>query len=730
MTTTTTTTTRRSSAHAYRFALVGGLSFGYDLALVGGILRAMRDALGMSAGARGAVVAAVKVGAIVGAFVGAGSMRSAGRRWAAVTTTAACSLVGGGTTWAFARWTSVGGIAFGRMVLGVGIGALAVIAPAYCGECSEASVRGAVGASYELSVCAGMVLANAMTWWKPEKTYGLLLLSPGVVGFWSSMAFAMTRESPRWLVRRGMEDEARAALREAGADEQAVEEEIGEIMAEERAMGAGGEDDVSFMRAFRDAVVDGAREAFDGDEKRAVRLALALAVFNQMCASTSVINYSSSVLRNVARATSGTTDESMDVYNLYTSLLIVCKTGGVVASISMVDRVGRRPLLFIGSIASGLSLGVVCFGYAVYSVALTLLGMCAFMLAFASSFASIYWIVVSEMFSMRAKRSAIAFVTAALFASGALSDLIFPSLLASMGAVTFAFYACVCFAAAAFVHAYVPRRRENRRRRPSHAQTRASSDGRVPTDGRRETCRISGIVALVNLCARYTRRRRPRATYVLVRIITNKDASRAPVCSRTLTKTPSSLDVTASLTSRSPLPAVPRTPIEALAECSTRRRRRRKIQHHRPDREILLLRRPRVHRAATVNVSVKLTGLMRHHAMRGSLRESTRPASRVSRRSRAAGRRDGSRSARAFTPRARARGVERASRANDRARAFLTHHGSSESRRAGECAFARARGSGVKTPLEVMVFARVRGRPREGREERRRRRERTNERTT
>ena len=52
-----------------------------------------------------------------------------------------------------------------------------------------------------------------------------------------------------------------------------MEEEIGEIMAEERAMGAGGEDDVSFMRAFRDAVVDGAREAFDGDEKRAVRLA-------------------------------------------------------------------------------------------------------------------------------------------------------------------------------------------------------------------------------------------------------------------------------------------------------------------------------------------------------------------------------------------------------------------------------------------------------------------------
>ncbi len=143
--TTTTTTTRRSSAHAYRFALVGGLSFGYDLALVGGILRAMRDALGMSAGARGAVVAAVKVGAIVGAFVGAGSMRSAGRRWAAVTTTAACSLVGGGTTWAFARWTSVGGIAFGRMVDSLESRSLKQDCKDIGKECTEYVCRGEAG---------------------------------------------------------------------------------------------------------------------------------------------------------------------------------------------------------------------------------------------------------------------------------------------------------------------------------------------------------------------------------------------------------------------------------------------------------------------------------------------------------------------------------------------------------------------------------------------------------
>ena len=63
-----------------------------------------------------------------------------------------------------------------------------------------------------------MALANALTWFSPQKTLGLVLFSPAVLGFWSAIVFAMSVESPRWLFRRGDENGARDALRATGAD--------------------------------------------------------------------------------------------------------------------------------------------------------------------------------------------------------------------------------------------------------------------------------------------------------------------------------------------------------------------------------------------------------------------------------------------------------------------------------------------------------------------------------
>jgi hypothetical protein len=318
-----------------------------------------------------------------------------------------------------------------------------------------------VGACFELSVCAGMLLANALTWFSPRKMLGLALFSPAIVGFWSAIVFAMSVESPRWLVRRGDEEGARDALRATGADAATVEEEMREILAEERALGNGCDgiaaDDAGVWRALVESTVGGVREAASGEERLAVRLALAMATFNQMCASTSVINYASSVFRRLSNDEASTSSsDGVDVYNVYTGVIVLCKTVGVAASIAVVDSVGRRPLLLFGSAASGFTLCVACFGYAAKSIGWTLFGLCAFMLAYSSSFASVFWVLVSELFSMRAKSSAVALVTATLFAAGAISDLIFPSMLSAIGAGTFVAYAVVCFASTAFTYRYVP----------------------------------------------------------------------------------------------------------------------------------------------------------------------------------------------------------------------------------------------------------------------------------
>ena len=93
---------RRGNAHAYRFALLGGLSLGYDVALVGGILPTLERTLALSAAARGVVVASAKLGGALGAFVGAALMRSHGRGRSASAMTLACSACGSAATGASA----------------------------------------------------------------------------------------------------------------------------------------------------------------------------------------------------------------------------------------------------------------------------------------------------------------------------------------------------------------------------------------------------------------------------------------------------------------------------------------------------------------------------------------------------------------------------------------------------------------------------------------------------
>lgn len=453
---------RRSSsrnAHAYVFAIFGGVLFGYDLALISGILPTLKmkwmknnDKVFLVS----FVVAAAKIGAVFGAFFGAAAMRTFGRVKTASAFALGGSSVGALGCWWSARADSAFGFALGRMVLGIGIGALAVVVPQYVAEMAERTKRGRIGACYELSLCVGMVAANGATWWKPSETFGIVVLSPAVIGFWTAIVFSMQKESPRWEVSRGRAESARETLAATCRDEDEIEAELREYETEARECGMS-RDHAGFGEALKNSF-SGFGEAFDGDEKRAVRLVLALAALNQLCASTSVINYSAVILRAVAKASAVDDDSetTMDVYNAYAGIVVLCKTIGVVASIVLVDSVGRRPLLLYGASASGFGLVLASFGYSMSSLGWTLVGICAFILAFSASFASVFWVIVGEFFSMRLKSSAAAAVTATLFASGALADVAFPPMRAAMSFGVFIFFAVVCFASAAFVFSYIP----------------------------------------------------------------------------------------------------------------------------------------------------------------------------------------------------------------------------------------------------------------------------------
>jgi len=195
------------------------------------------------------------------------------------------------------------------------------------------------------------------------------------------------------------------------------------------------------------SVVSGAARVARGPERRALALALALAAGNQACASSAVVNFAPELLRGAgvegdARAT------------LLSAAVTGSKGAGVLLFLVTIDKVGRRPLALVGSAAMALSLAALAAADAASSPPLLLASLCAFIFAFSASHAGLFWVLTSELFSMGAKAPAAAAATAALFGTGALTNLAFLPLHTALGPPSFLLYAgvaaatgCVCWGA-------------------------------------------------------------------------------------------------------------------------------------------------------------------------------------------------------------------------------------------------------------------------------------------
>lgn len=120
------------------------------------------------------------------------------------------------------------------------------------------------------------------------------------------------------------------------------------------------------------------------------------------------------------------------------------------------DRAGRRALLLCGGAACALAMFGLGAALRAQATALVALCMCLYILAFSSSWAGVFWVVVSEVFSMKAKSAAMSAATAALFLAGAATDVAFPFALARLGPLAFAMFGAATAAGVAFVWAALP----------------------------------------------------------------------------------------------------------------------------------------------------------------------------------------------------------------------------------------------------------------------------------
>ena len=477
------------------FAGLGGFLFGYDLGLIAGARVYMEASLHLRESSEEVIVGMAKLGAVFGTFVGGALMQDVGRR-RAIAWNSVFFLLG---PLIMAAASGPAALSLGRFVVGLGVGASAVVVPAYVAEMSPPERRGAVVITYELMLCLGMIASGLVDFALRDApgNWRLMVAAPVVPAVGVLVGARLLPESPRWLVIRGrlpdalevihglregpkgmeMLGEHRSTARvEAELMElwSAVEKENAARAAVDAAETPGGDETEapshsppslaptrlgpsaldrpaslgSFFRALSRTLAGVARLP-RGEESRAFRAALWLAFFNQACCSTSIINFAPQILE---RAGVRDRDEAV----LFAAAVSATKLAGVAASMLLVDRVGRRFLLVSGSWGAAASMAALAAAYAAEHTFACLLAMCAFMLCFSASWAGVFWVVASELFGMRNKSAALSATTAWLFAVGAAVDFAFLTVASALGAWTFGLVACVCAAGGVYVWMELP----------------------------------------------------------------------------------------------------------------------------------------------------------------------------------------------------------------------------------------------------------------------------------
>jgi sugar porter (SP) family MFS transporter len=445
------TDTHRAAAGGDRFvyvaaalAALNGLLFGFDTGVISGAFLYIREAFVMSPLVESVVVSGALAGAAAGAALGGRLADRWGRR--------RLILVGGAVFFAgsllMAVAPTVEVLILGRLIDGVAIGFASIVGPLYISEISPPEIRGSLVSLNQLAITSGILVSYFVNYAFADGA--LLALARSVIpaANWRWMlgtgmvpalvlvgAMLFMPESPRWLVERGREDDARAVLART-RDEDQVESELAEI--EETAERQDGSLRDLFRPWLRPMLIVG----------------VGLAIFQQVTGINTVIYYAPTVLESTGFGNTASL--------LATVGIGVVNVGMTVVAVLLMDRLGRRPLLLTG--LGGMALTLLGLGAAFFLPGLSgvvgwvaLACLMLYVAFFAIGLGPVFWLMISEIYPLQVRGTAMGVVTVVNWVANLLVALTFLGLIDLAGqSGTFWLYAGLSLAALAFTYFLVP----------------------------------------------------------------------------------------------------------------------------------------------------------------------------------------------------------------------------------------------------------------------------------
>jgi len=435
-------------------AAIGGFLFGFDSGVINGTVSALGNAFNSSSVATGFNVASVLLGCALGALAAGPLADKFGRRAIMIITAIifAISAFGSGISESSAEFI------FYRLFGGLGIGAASVLAPAYIAEVAPPAPRGRLATLQQLAIVLGLFaafLSNYLIADAAGSAQNILMLDIAAWRwmFWAELVPAILflvgvlfiPESPRYLVAQGKVDDAKTVFSKISNDN--VAEQISDVKSSLRS---------DKKPSIRDLFIDGSKKVHP-----IVWAGVALSVFQQFVGINVVFYYGSELWQAAGF------DESQSLF-----INVLAGTTNIVSTfiaIALVDKIGRKPLLLVGSIGMFISLSALTyiFGSAGLDEAGKLvlsdnMGTFALIMAnlfvvfFGLSWGPVVWVLLGEMFNNRIRGAALAVAASAQWIANFAITMTFPIMLAKIGlAGAYGFYALSALISIFFVAKYI-----------------------------------------------------------------------------------------------------------------------------------------------------------------------------------------------------------------------------------------------------------------------------------
>jgi sugar porter (SP) family MFS transporter len=414
---------------------LGGILYGFDMGVIAAALIYVRDAFHLSTWMQGVLVNAVLVGVMIGALIGGTVADRVGRRrtlvWGAILFIAGSILA--------PLSPNVYVLFVARTLLGIAVGFTSVTAPVYVSELAPPQSRGMLIGLYQLALTSGFALANLVGYWFAASHGWRWMFAFGLIPALLFLFMVLTvPESPRWLFAQNRVAEAELVLKsytdEAGA----------RLLLEDIRLSLTTKMERRWSALWSPAV------------RRSLFIAVGFMLLVPATGINAVLYYGPQIF-----SLAGISSDKSAIFATF--LVAVTNVLATLIALVLVDRAGRKPLLFagLGGMTVALLMLAVCFhnqaalGHSLGLIATSCLMF--FITCYAFSLGPIAWILVSEVFPLRLRGRGVAASTLSFGTSNFIISLTFLPLLKAAGAPrVFVIYSAFCILTLIFVRFVIP----------------------------------------------------------------------------------------------------------------------------------------------------------------------------------------------------------------------------------------------------------------------------------